>query len=157
MSIRRIPRWLPIGAVLVGGLWSAAEARAQQVQFHVDLGRHAGASVRFGSGPHVPPPRAVPFVPVPPPAAIRHEHYEAREYRGEHRNPYREEYFRRFRSGYRPIVVNGAQYYLYPGLPPGYQTVVVNGVTYYLANSVYYQPYIYEGRTEFMVVPPPIP
>ena len=64
--------------------------------------------------------------------------------------------FPRFRPGYRPIVVGTTQYYVYPALPPVYQTVVVNGVTYYLADGVYYQPYLYQGQTVYMVAPPPI-
>jgi hypothetical protein len=156
MNIKSIPRGIALAAVVAWGSWGTVEARAQGVQFHVDLGHHPGASIRFGSAP--PPPRRFePVRPVVPPAAVRHEHYEAPGYRGGYRNPYREDYFRRFRPGYHPIVVSGAQYYLYPELPPGCQTVVVNGVTYYLCDGVYYQPYFYEGQTQFMVVPPPVP
>ena len=65
----------------------------------------------------------------------------------------RNEYFRRFRSGYRPFVLGGAQYYGYDSLPPGYQQVVLNGITYYLFDGVYYQAYIYGGQTVYLVVP----
>jgi hypothetical protein len=151
-----------VGAAVTWTLVAVGGAGAQ-VHVNVDLGHHPGASIRFGSTP----PRRV--VPVVPPAAVRYEHFVApgrREVHGpyhevrEHefyRNPYRDDYFRRFRPGWRPIVVRGVQYYAYPVLPPGYQTVVVNGVTYYLLDGVYYQPTLYEGQTMYMVVPPPIP
>ncbi len=136
---------------------SAPFARAQ-IHLHVDVGRRPGASIHFGS---VAPPR--PAVVVPP-ASVRYEHYHPRPPvvvapapRVVYRNPYANPYFRRFRPGYLPIVVGTTQYYYYPVLPPAYQTVVVNGVTYYLADGVYYQPYIYQGQTVFMVVPPPVP
>jgi len=88
---------------------------------------------------------------------VRHDRYEAPGYRGAWRNPYRDDYFRRFRPGWRPIVIGDVQYYTYPVLPVGFQTVVVNGVTFYFYDGVYYQPYIYEGQTVYMVVPPPVP
>ena len=30
-------------------------------------------------------------------------------------------------------------------------------MTYFLFDGVYYQPYIYQGQTVYMVIPPPIP
>jgi hypothetical protein len=96
---------------------------------------------------------------IAPPVAVHYEHHVVAPgyYRGVYRNPYTELYFGRFRPGYRPIVIGGAQFYIYPALPVGFTTVVVNGITYYLFNGVYYQPYIYEGTTQYMVVPPPVP
>jgi len=157
MRTRSVPRWLLTGAALACLLCSAAGARAQ-VRIHVEAGRHVGGSIRFGSRPPPPVGRVV------APAAVRYEHYHDRDRdRGRdrdyhrYRNPYGDAYFRRFRRGYVPIVVGPTEYYYYPDLPIGYQTVVVNGTTYYLADGVYYQPYIYEGQTVYMVVPPPIP
>jgi hypothetical protein len=92
-----------------------------------------------------------------PPGTVRYEHYLAPGYHGNYRFPYREEYWRRFRPGWRPLVIGDVQYYAYPVLPPGYQTVVVNGVTYYVLDGIYYQPYLYEGQTMYLAVPPPIP
>ena len=76
---------------------------------------------------------------------------EGRE--GVHRNPYHEEYARHFRPGYRPIMLGGAQYYMYDNLPVGCQTVLQNGITYDVCDGVYYQPYIYGGQTVYLVVP----
>ena len=76
-----------------------------------------------------------------------------RRLRGGYRNPYRDEYFRHFRPGYRPFVLGDAQYYGYDTLPPGYQQVVLKGIVYYLFDGVYYQPYIYGGQTVYLVVP----
>jgi hypothetical protein len=74
---------------------------------------------------------------------VRSEHYEGSPSRAAYRNPYRDDYFRHFRPGYSPYILDGAQYYGYDDLPPGYQTVVIDGITYYLFQGVYYQPYIY--------------
>lgn len=71
-----------------------------------------------------------------------------------YRNPYRDDYFRRFRPGYRPLVLGGAQYYMYPNLPGNCQTILANGVTYDVCDGIYYQPYIYQGQTVYLVVPP---
>ncbi len=64
--------------------------------------------------------------------AVRSEHYAGVGVRGGYRNPYSDEYFRHFRPGYRPFLLDGAQYYGYDSLPLGYQQVVLNGITYYL-------------------------
>jgi hypothetical protein len=72
---------------------------------------------------------------------------------GAHRNPYRGEYARHFRPGYRPIMLGGAQYYMYDNLPVGCQAVLENGMTYDVCDGVYYQPYIYGGQTVYLVVP----
>ncbi len=72
---------------------------------------------------------------------------------GAARNPYHSEYARHFRPGYRPIMLGGAQYYLYDNLPDGCQTVLANGITYDVCDGVYYQPYIYGGQTVYLVVP----
>ena len=85
--------------------------------------------------------------------AVRAEHYAGAAARGAYRNPYRDEYFRHFRPGYRPFIVGGAQYYGYDSLPDGYQLVVINGITYYLYDGLYYQPYIYGGQTVYLVAP----
>ena len=116
-------------------------------------GGHAAASigsVHYGT-------RAVPAQVGPPvrAGAVRSEHYAGSPSRGAYRNPYGNEYFRRFPPGYRPFLLNGAQYYGYDSLPLGYQLVVLNGITYYLLNGVYYQPYIYGGQTVYLVVPNP--
>jgi hypothetical protein len=157
MNGRVVMCGIAAGAVVGWMLGLAGEIQAQ-LHVDVDVGRHPGASIRFGS---VPPPR--PIV-VTPPASIRYEHFhERRPWVATppsgvvYRNPYADTYFRRFRPGYHPLVVGPTQYYFYPVLPPLYQTVVVNGVTYYLADGVYYQPYLYQGQTVYMVVPPPIP
>jgi hypothetical protein len=72
---------------------------------------------------------------------------------GAHRNPYRADYARHFRPGYRSMMLGGSEYYLYDSLPSGCQTVLENGVTYDLCEGVYYQPYFYAGQTMYMVVP----
>jgi hypothetical protein len=157
MSTRSIPRCLGLGAAVAWVLWGAAAGHAQ-VSVRVEVGRHhPGGSIRYAA----PPP---PVVPAVPPGAVRYEHYHYRDRPvwappgwGRYRNPYTETYWRRFRPGYRTIVVGPTQYYAYPALPVGYRTAVVNGVTYYQHNSVYYQPYMYGGQTLYMVVPPPIP
>jgi len=163
VSAKNTLRGIAAGAAAAWLFWSVPGARAQ-LHVHVDVGHHPGASVHFGTPVVRPvvrpvvPPRVVVRPPhYEPPAMVRHDHYEAPGYRGAWRNPYRDDYFRRFRPGWRPIVIDGAQYYTYPVLPVGYQTVVVNGVTYYFYDDVYYLPYIYEGQTVFMAVPPPVP
>jgi hypothetical protein len=113
---------------------------------------HVG-SVHYGSRPapvRVAPVRVAPAVRA---GAVRFEHYAGSVSRGAYRNPYRDEYFRHFRPGYRSFLIGDASYYYYDALPPGYQTVVINGITYYLFDGVYYQPYIYGGQTVYMVVP----
>jgi hypothetical protein len=72
---------------------------------------------------------------------------------GGYRNPYRDNYFNRFRPGYYPFLFDGAQYYGYYDLPVGYQTVVEDTNTYYLADGIYYQGYIIGGQTVYLVVP----
>jgi hypothetical protein len=156
MSERNLARWVALGAAAACLLGNAAMARAQ-IHLNINVGRHPGASIHFGS---VPPPRPVVVV---PPATVRYEHYHPRPPvavvppRVIYHNPYADAYFRRFRPGYRPVVVGTTQYYIYPTLPPVYQTVVVNGVSYYVADGIFYQPYLYEGQTVYMVAPPPIP
>ena len=157
MSQRSISRWAALAAAVAWLLGGVGAARAQP-HFRADMGRHPGSSIRFGS---VPPPR--PFM-VAPPTTVRYEHHYPRPPfvvapppRAFYRNPYEEPYFRRFRPGYLPVVIGTTQYNFYPALPPVYQTVAVNGVIYYLADGVYYQPYLYQGQTMYMVVPPPIP
>lgn len=80
-------------------------------------------------------------------------HYGERPIGG-YRTIYRDDYFRRFRPGYFPIVIGGGQYYYYPSLPPGCGLVVIGGATYYQCGGVYYSPYLYGGRTVYLVVPP---
>jgi len=70
-----------------------------------------------------------------------------------HRNPYRGDYARHFRPGYRSMMLGGAAYYVYDNLPSDCQTVLSNGITYDLCDGVYYQPYIYGGQTVYLVVP----
>lgn len=162
MNIRILRRGSAAAAMLAFSFWGVAGARAQ-VHFHVDVGHHPGASIRYGE--HHPEVRPAPVV-VPrvehhehyePPGIVRHEHYVAPGYWGRWRNPYRDDYWRRFRPGWFPIVIGDVQYYAYPGLPGACQTVVVNGVAYYLCDGIYYQPYIYQGQTVYMVVPSPVP
>jgi hypothetical protein len=163
VSINFLRRGTAAGAALALFFGTVAAARAQ-LHFHVDLGHHSGASVRFGDRrPEVRPvaPVVVPRVEhhehYEPPGIVRHEHYVAPGYWGHWRNPYRDEYWRRFRPGWFPIVIGDVQYYAYPALPAVCQTVVVNGVAYYLCDGIYYQPYIYQGQTVYMAIPPPVP
>ncbi len=73
---------------------------------------------------------------------------------GANRNPYRGEYARHFRPGYRSMMLGDSEYYMYDSLPPsGCQTVLQNGMTYDLCDGVYYQPYFYGGQTMYLVVP----
>jgi hypothetical protein len=158
MSTRKVARRLGLGALVAWVLGGAAAGHAQ-VSVRVEVGRHhPGGSIRYGT----PPPRVVPAV---PPAAVRYEHYRFNHpavvwtppHWGRYRNPYPQAYWRRFRPGYRTVVIGPTQYYAYPAMPAGYQTVVVNGVTYYVQGGVYYQPYIDGGQTVYVVVPSPIP
>ena len=139
--MRRIIFWT--GTLVLGlaaSIWVTAPLRAQ----------HAGG-------------RGGPVGRSHPIARIGSIHYGARAGRdpagaaerlgGAHRNPYHEEYSRRFRPGYRPIMLGGAQYYMYDNLPIGCQTVLENGITYDVCDGVYYQPYIYGGHTVYLVIP----
>jgi hypothetical protein len=120
---------------------------------HAGGGGHAPAhvgSVHYGA-------RAAP-VPVHPEVrsgAVRSEHYEHVEHKGGYRNPYRDDYARHFRPGYRPFVVGDAEYYGYDSLPTDCPPVVLNGITYYFCDGVYYQPYIDGGQTVYLAVPGP--
>jgi hypothetical protein len=131
--------------MLLGTMATAVAAEHR----HVEVGHAAGVgSVHFA--PHEAPPHAGPVAPAGP------VHIAGPVARVAYRNPYRDDYFRRFPLGYHPFVLNGAQYYGYYGLPLGYQLVVLNGITYYLFNGVYYQAYIYGGETVYLVVPAPV-
>ena len=133
--------------------WAAPPGRAAE-HGHVEFGHGAGVgSVHFA--PHPAPVHAAPVVRAAEHVAGAVEHVGAEVAHAVYRNPYRADYFRRFPPGYRPFVINGAQYYGYYGLPVGYQLVVLNGITYYVVNGVYYQPYIYGGQTVYLVVPAP--
>jgi hypothetical protein len=68
---------------------------------------------------------------------------------------YEREYFRRFRPGYRTIVIGPGTFYYYPVLPTGCGTVAVGGQYYYFCDGVYYLPYLYQGTTIYVAVPPP--
>jgi hypothetical protein len=129
---------------------------------HVEYGHAAGVgSVHFA-------PREVPFHAAPVVRAEEHavaaeahavragEHIAAEAAHAVYRNPYRDDYFRRFPPGYHPFVLNGAQYYGYYSPPVGYQQVVLNGITYFLFGGVYYRPYMYGGQTIYLVVPAPV-
>ncbi len=159
-----------IGASLGVFLGLIAETNGQ-VQIRVGENR-TGASIRFGDPPV---PR---YYPAAPPASIRNDNYYGHQHHGHghghgrdhnygksgwepshkaYANPYQESYFRRFRPGYRLVVVGTSQYYVYYNLPPNTQSVVVNGISFYLSDGIYYQPRLYEGQTVYMVVPSPIP
>ena len=122
-------------------------------------GGHAGgghAAAHVGSvhyGARAAPVRVGPTVRA---GAVRSEHYAGAASRGAYRNPYREEYSRHFRPGYRSFLMDGAQYYGYDSLPLGYQQVDLDGIPSYLSDGVYYQPYISEGQTVYLVVPSPV-
>jgi hypothetical protein len=118
---------------------------------HGNGGGHTAA--RIGSVHYAARAAPVRVGPAVRAGAVRSEHYAGSASSGVYRNPYRDEYFRHFRPGYRPFVLDGAQYYGYGSLPLGYQQVVLNGITYYLFDGVYYQPYIYGGQTVYLVVP----
>jgi hypothetical protein len=114
-------------------------------------GGHAAApkgSVHYGAS--AVPARVAPAVRA---GAVRSEHYAGTAPSGAYRNPYGAEYFRHFRPGYRSFLIGDASYYYYDDLPPDYQTVVSDGETYYLYDGVYYQAYLYDGQTVYMVVP----
>jgi hypothetical protein len=136
-------------------IWATAPISAQRGG-HGGGGHAAAAhvgSVHYGGAvapAHALPVRVAPEVRT---ATVRAEHYEGSPVHGGYRNPYRDDYFRHFRPGYRSFLIGDASYYYYDTLPPGYQTVVSNGITYYLFDGVYYQPYIYGGQTVYMVVP----
>ena len=151
--MRRIIFWTGTLALgLAALMWATAPISAQRG------GGHAGGGGRVGGG-RVGGREAV--------ARAGSIHYGARagrdpvgpavrpggEVGGAYRNPYRGEYARHFRSGYRPILLGGAQYYMYDSLPVGCQTVLENGITYDVCDGVYYQPYIYGGQTVYLVVP----
>jgi hypothetical protein len=144
-------------------MWATAPSSAQRGGGGRGGGGHGGGghapapvgSVHYAARPapaRVAPVRVVPAVGT---ATVRSEHYAGSPSRGAYRNPYREEYSRHFRAGYLSFVIGDASYYYYDDLPPDYQTVVNDGITYYLFDGVYYQPYIYEGQTVYMVVPVP--
>ena len=108
---------------------------------------HVG-SVHYGSRPG-----PAPFRPSVREGTVRSEHYEGLGSRAGYRNPYRDEYFRQFRPGYRPYLFGDSQYYGWDTLPLGYQPVMLNGVMYYLFGGVYYLPYIYGGQTVYLAIP----
>jgi len=126
-------------------------------------GGHAAAPAHVGSVHYAARPAPIRVAPVSAapvrvaPAVrtgtVRSEHYAGSASSGAYRNPYRDEYFRHFRPGYRPYFLGGAQYYGYDDLPPGFQTVVIDGITYYLYDGVYYQAYLYDGQTVYLVTP----
>jgi len=135
--------------VLAMLMWAKAPAIAAE-HGHVEFAHAAGVgSIHFA-------PREVP-VHAGPVAPVRPGHVEvAAPPKGAYRNPYRDDYFKRFPAGYHPFVLNGAQYYGYYSLPIGYTQSVLNGITYFLFGGLYYQPYIYGGQTVYVVVPPPV-
>jgi hypothetical protein len=155
--MKRIMLWT--GTVVLGLaalLWATAPISAQRGGGRPGGGGRVGegrvGEHRVGGGPAVARTGSIHFGertgrdPVVP--AVR----TGREV-GAYRNPYRGEYARHFRAGYRPLVLGGAQYYMYDSLPAGCQTVLENGITYDLCDGVYYQPYIYGGQTVYLVVP----
>ena len=157
--MRRIYSWTGTAVLSLAALmWATAPINAaQRGDGHGGDGRAGGGhavartgSVRYGT--RAAPARVGVDVRV---GAVRSEHYAGSVIRGTYRNPYRDDYFRRFRPGYRPIVLGDAQYYIYDSLPPACPAIVVNGIVHYLCDGVYYQPYIYGGLTVYMVVPPP--
>jgi hypothetical protein len=160
MSEYKAP-WRRLAAVALAGLLGSTALAVAKVERRVVV-RHPGGSVHFG--------HRVVVSPVVRPGTIRREYWERRDvvrvpvgrpflegrpFHEVFRLPYTWEYVRRFPVGYRLIVVGPYQYYAYPALPPGYQVVVVNGITYYVVGRVYFQPYIYEGQTMYLAVPPP--
>jgi len=157
--MRRIVMW---SGTLVLGLatlmWAAAPASAQRG------GERGRAAVHEARVEHGVPPHGN-FHPVARGGSIHFAERAGRDPVGppfgpdrrvdnRYRNPYRDDYFRRFRPGYRPLVLGGAQYYMYPNLPSNCQTVLANGITYDVCDGVYYQPYMYQGQTVYLVVPP---
>ncbi len=158
--------------VLAISAWATAPGIAAQ-HGHIEFGHAAGvgsvhfgpheATVRIGPavgrenvGPAARPEHVGPAVrPDHVGPAVRPEHGAVVGPNGAFRNPYRDDYFRRFPPGYHPFVLNGAQYYGYYSLPVGFQQLVLNGITYFLFDGVYYQSYIYGGQTVYVVVPAP--
>jgi hypothetical protein len=130
-------------------MWATAPLSAQRGGY----GGRGHAPARIGSIHYGARPIPVRVGPAVWAGAVRSEHYAGSAFRGAYRNPYRVEYFRHFRPGYRPFVLGGAQYYGYNDLPLGYQQVALSGTTYYLYDGVYYQPYIYGGQTVYLVIP----
>ena len=51
--------------------------------------------------------------------------------------------------------MGGYGYHYYPRLPVGYRTVTYGANRYYLYDNVYYTPYVYQGATVYVTVPPP--
>jgi hypothetical protein len=159
---------LRIGALNLGLaalIWTAAPISAQRGG-HVGGGHVAAArvgSVHYAARPasagfapaRVAPVIVAPYrVPVARTGTIRSEHYAGAGYGGIYGNPYRSEYFSRFRPGYLPFVLSdGYQYYGYYDLPLGYQQVVSDGNTYFFFDGVYYQAYIIGDRTVYVAVP----
>lgn len=124
---------------------------------------HVG-SVHYGGGGGGP----VGGAPVVAPGAVRSEHYGYGDRGfgdrgwgergfgggfGGYRNPYRDDYFRLFPPGWRTMLLNDALYYMYDTLPVGCPSVIINGITYYSCGGIYYQPYLYNGQTVYMVAP----
>ena len=148
-----------LAPVLAMWTWAAplgiAAERGRPVEHgHVEFGHAAGVgSVHFAAHEA---PHAGPVVRAGEHAARAVEHVGAEVAHAVYRNPYRDDYFRRFPPGYHSFVLSGAQYYGYYSPPVGYQQVVVNGVVYYLFDGVYYQPYMYGGQTVYLVVPAPV-
>jgi len=150
--MRRI--FLGTGAVVLATLmWTTAPSSAQRGGHD---GGHAPArtgSVHYAGRPapaRVAPVRVAPVVRA---GAVRAEHYAHSPARGAYRNPYREEYSRHFRPGYRSFFLGDVEYYGYDSLEPNCQPVAIDGITYYLCDGVYYQPYISDGQTVYLVVP----
>ncbi len=150
-----------MGALVLGLatlIWATAAFSAPRDGGHAGGGGHAVAhvgSVHYGAAPAhamAAPARAVP-APAVRTASVRSEHYAGLAVGGGYRNPYSAGYFGRFRPGYSPFVLGGAQYYGYYDMPIGYEQVVLDGITYYLLNGIYYQPYIYGGQTVYLVAP----
>jgi len=123
---------------MLAGWGSAADHGRHEV--------HGRGSVHFARPPvrHEVVVRRVP--------TVRFEHHESFWRRIIH---YDLEYLRLFRPGWRTVVIGPSTYYYYPALPSGCQTVVANGLTYYLCGGVYYMPYLYQGATIYVAVPPP--
>ena len=151
--MRRI--FLGTGAVVLATLmWTTAPSSAQR-------GGHGGGShapAHVGSvhyAAHSAPARVAParVGPAVRAGAVRSEHYAHSPTGGAYRNPYREEYSRHFRSGYRSFFLGDVEYYGYDSLEPDCQPVAIDGITYYLCDGVYYQPYISDGQTVYLVVP----
>ncbi len=138
-------------SVLIMLTWTTAPVMAAE-HGHAEYGHGAGVgSVHYGA--REAPARVGPAAPA---VVARPEHNAGPGPRVAYRNPYRDDYFRRFPAGYYPFVFNDAQYYGYYSLPVGCQVVVLGGITYYLLNGVYFQAYIYGGQTVYVAVPAPV-